>query len=123
MMTRLINILFPDSAGNRRFDISLLSFRLLSGLLFMMHGLYKINDFDQMALTFPDPLGIGSELSLILAIFGEAFCSMMLILRLLTRLSLIPMMFTMCIAFLGGFMLEAHFQQKSDPLFIWQSLL
>nr|WP_301040363.1 DoxX family protein [Muribaculum intestinale] len=88
-----------------------------------MHGLYKINDFDQMALTFPDPLGIGSELSLILAIFGEAFCSMMLILRLLTRLSLIPMMFTMCIAFLGGFMLEAHFQQKSDPLFIWQSLL
>ena len=98
-MTRLINILFPDSAGNRRFDISLLSFRLLFGLLFMIHGLSKINDFGQMALTFPDPLGVGSEISLILAIFGEVVCSAMLMLGLLTRLSLLPMMFTMCIAF------------------------
>ena len=98
-MLRLINILFPCSAGNRRFDISLLLSRLLFGLLFMMHGLPKINDFSQMALTFPGQLGIGSEISLILAIFGEVFCSVMLILGLLTRLSLIPMIFTMCIAF------------------------
>lgn len=98
-MTRLINILLPDSAGNRRFDISLLLSRLLFGLLFMIHGLSKINDFGQMALTFPDPLGVGNEISLILAIFGEVFCSVLLILGLLTRLSLIPMIFTMCIAF------------------------
>ena len=98
-MTRLINILFPDSAGNRRFDISLLLSRLLFGLLFIMHGLTKINDFGQMALAFPDPLDVGSEISLILAIFGEVFCSVMLISGLLTRLALIPMIFTMCIAF------------------------
>lgn len=98
-MTRLINILLPDSAGNRRFDISMLLSRLLFGLLFMIHGLSKINDFGQMALTFPDPLGVGNEISLILAIFGEVFCSVLLILGLLTRLSLIPMIFTMCIAF------------------------
>lgn len=98
-MTRLINILLPDSAGNRRFDISLLLSRLLFGLLFMMHGLTKINDFGQMALAFPDPLGVGSEISLILAIFGEVFCSVLLIFGLLTRLALIPMIFTMCIAF------------------------
>lgn len=98
-MTRLINILLPDSAGNRRFDISLLLWRLLFGMLFMMHGLTKINDFGQMALAFPDPLGVGSEISLILAIFGEVFCSVLLIFGLLTRLALIPMIFTMCIAF------------------------
>lgn len=99
MITRLINILLPDSAGNRRFDISLLLSRLLFGMLFMMHGLTKINDFGQMALAFPDPLGVGSEISLILAIFGEVFCSVLLIFGLLTRLALIPMIFTMCIAF------------------------
>lgn len=98
-MTRLINILFPDSAGNRRFDISQLLSRLLFGLLFMMHGLSKINDLGQMTLAFPDPLGVGSEISLILALFGEVFCPVLLILGLLTRLSLIPMIFTMCIAF------------------------
>ena len=98
-MTRLINILLPDSAGNRRFDIPLLLSRLLFGLLFIMHGLTKINDFGQMALAFPDPLGVGSEISLILAIFGEVFCSVMLISGLLTRLALIPMIFMMCIAF------------------------
>lgn len=98
-MTRLINILLPDSAGNRRFDISLLLSRLLFGLLFIMHGLTKINDFGQMALAFPDPLDVGSEISLILAIFGEVFCSVLLIFGLLTRLALIPMIFTMCIAF------------------------
>lgn len=98
-MTRLINILLPDSAGNRRFDISLLLSRLLFGMLFMMHGLTKINDFGQMALAFPDPLGVGSEISLILAIFSEVFCSVLLIFGLLTCLVLIPMIFTMCIAF------------------------
>lgn len=98
-MTRLINILLPDSAGNRRFDISLLLSRLLFGMLFLMHGLTKINDFGQMALAFPDPLGVGSEISLILAILGEVFCSVLLIFGLLTRLALIPMIFTMCIAF------------------------
>ena len=98
-MTRLINILLPDSAGNRRFDISLLLSRLLFGLLFIMHGLTKINEFGQMALAFPDPLDVGSEISLILAIFGEVFCSVLLIFGLLTRLALIPMIFTMCIAF------------------------
>lgn len=98
-MTRLINILLPDSAGNRRFDISLHLSRLLFGMFFMMHGLTKINDFGQMALAFPDPLGVGSEISLILAILGEVFCSVLLIFGLLTRLALIPMIFTMCIAF------------------------
>lgn len=41
-----------------------------------------------MALAFPDPLGVGSEISLILAIFGEVFCSVLLIFGLLIRLAL-----------------------------------
>ena len=52
-----------------------------------------------MALAFPDPLDVGSEISLILAIFGEVLCSVLLIFGLLTLLALIPMILTMCIAF------------------------
>ncbi len=65
----------------------------------MVHGLSKLTGFIQMSSTFPDPLGIGREFSLVLAIFGEVGCSILLILGLLTRLALIPMVFTMCIAF------------------------
>ncbi len=48
---------------------------------------------------FPDPLGIGSSISLGLAIFGELVCSMGFIIGLLYRLAMIPMIFTMVIAF------------------------
>ena len=44
-------------------------------------------------------LGIGSQLSLVLAIFGEMVCSMAFIFGFLYRLAMIPMIFTMCIAF------------------------
>lgn len=61
---------------------------IFGGLLFS-HGIAKWSNFDTMSTMFPDPLGIGSSASLSLAIFGEVICS----------LALIPMIFTMCIAF------------------------
>lgn len=54
---------------------------------------------DVMSGSFPDPLGIGSQLSLVLAIFGEMVCSMAFIFGFLYRLAMLPMIFTMCIAF------------------------
>lgn len=98
-MSNIITILFPNPIESRRINFVLFALRLLFGILFMVHGLSKLNDFSQISSTFPDPLGIGNETSLILAIFSEVGCSIMLILGLLTRLVLIPMVFTMCIAF------------------------
>ncbi|RXE70029.1 DoxX family protein [Muribaculaceae bacterium Isolate-002 (NCI)] len=98
-MRNVITILFPCPADSRRINVALLALRLLFGALFMVHGLSKLTGFIQMSSTFPDPLGIGREFSLVLAIFGEVGCSILLILGLLTRLALIPMVFTMCIAF------------------------
>lgn len=98
-MGTVITILFPNSIESRRINVALLALRLLFGILFMVHGLSKLNDFSQISSSFPDPFGIGSEAYLILAIFSEVGCSIMLILGLLTRLALIPMVFTMCIAF------------------------
>ena len=52
-----------------------------------------------MSADFPDPLGVGSNVSLGLAIFGELACSIGFIFGALYRLAMIPMIFTMCMAF------------------------
>ena len=52
-----------------------------------------------MSAAFPDPLGVGHSVSLGLAIFGELFCSIGFILGALYRLAMIPMIFTMIVAF------------------------
>ena len=45
------------------------------------------------------PLLYNIQLSLVLAIFGEMVCSMAFIFGFLYRLAMLPMIFTMCIAF------------------------
>lgn len=47
---------------------------------------------------FPDPLGIGSTFSLLLAISAEVLGSLAVMFGILHRPALIPMMFTMCVA-------------------------
>lgn len=59
----------------------------------------KWSSFQELSTVFPDPLGIGSPLSLGLAIFGELVCSMAFIVGFLYRLAMIPMIFTMIVAF------------------------
>ena len=65
----------------------------------MSHGIAKWQNFDALSASFPDPLGVGGGVSLALAIFGEVICSVGFIAGLFYRLALIPMIFTMCVAF------------------------
>ena len=69
------------------------------GFLFMSHGIAKWLLFKEITETFPDPIGIGGTMSFWLVLFAEIFCSFGFILGSLFRLCLIPMIFTMCIAF------------------------
>jgi putative oxidoreductase len=59
----------------------------------------KMMNFDQLSTHFPDILGFGSYMSLMLAIFSEFCCSIFLIAGLMTRIVLIPMIFSMGVAF------------------------
>lgn len=73
--------------------------------------LAKLEGFEQMSAHFPDPLGVGSSLSLALAIFGELVCSLAVVFGVLSRLALLPMIFTMCVAFFvahGGSIAEGE---------------
>ena len=51
-----------------------------------------------MADKFPDPLGMGSRMSLISAIGTELGCSLLLITGVATRLVALPLAFTMIVA-------------------------
>ena len=96
---KLLNYIFPIKEENKKASALLLASRVSFGLLLASHGAQKLMEFSTMAPQFPDPMGVGSNISLILAIFGELVCSIAFILGFLTRLALIPMLFTMCVAF------------------------
>lgn len=74
-MYAILRFLFPDkpyTAGN---SWLLLAARIIFGGLLMSHGIAKWQNFDALSAAFPDPLGVGSGVSLALAIFGEVVCS------------------------------------------------
>lgn len=98
-MKSLYTFLFPSKPNDTGISLLLLVVRVIFGLLLLSHGMQKWTNFSELATQFPDPLGLGSEISLGLAIFAEVFCSIGFIFGVLYRLALIPMIFTMCIAF------------------------
>ena len=79
-------------------SVGLLILRVAFGGMMLVHGIPKLMGFSGMAGQFPDPLGMGSQLSLISAIGAEVGCSLLLILGLGTRFAALPLAFTMIIA-------------------------
>lgn len=71
-------------------------------LLIYKHGYSKIVKFEELHTKFYNFLGIGSSLSLILAIFAEVICSALIILGLCTRLAAIPLIITMLVIIFGA---------------------
>ena len=98
-MNAIFRFLFPAAPSGAGASWLLLAARIVFGTLLMTHGIAKWHDFDSLSASFPDPLGVGSPVSLSLAIFGEVVCSLGFITGTLYRLALLPMIFTMCIAF------------------------
>lgn len=79
-------------------SIGLLLLRVTFGCFMLVHGWQKLSGFSEMADKFPDPIGMGSQLSLIMAIGAEFGCSLLLIAGLGTRLAAVPLAFTMIVA-------------------------
>jgi putative oxidoreductase len=68
------------------YDLGLLVLRVCFGFtLFWCHGLSKITGYSRMAEHFADPLHIGIRTTLMLAIFAESVCALLVILGLGTR--------------------------------------
>lgn len=98
-MLAIYRFLFPSKPDGITISLLLLALRILFGGLLLSHGIQKWNNYAEMSAVFPDPLGVESNVSLGLAIFGELACSIGFIFGALYRLAMIPMIFTMCMAF------------------------
>lgn len=80
-------------------DIGLLVLRLGIGLLMLFgHGLAKLTGFDSLSGSFPDPIGVGAQSSLLLAVLTEVFFSVLLALGLLSRPAALGLLTTMLVA-------------------------
>ncbi len=93
-MARLIRPRTNDTIVN----IWLLLFRVSAGAFMLTHGIPKFLKLVEGSTQFADPLGIGETLSLILAVFAEFLCSVLLILGIGTRLASLPLIATMAVA-------------------------
>ena len=91
-MKKILTTAYTDTG----FNIALLLLRGVFGFtMFINHGVPKLMQYSSRSQSFYDPFGIGSEWSLILVLFAELFCSILLLLGLFTRLALIPLLITM----------------------------
>ena len=93
------DFLFPNPSDSLAYNLFLLAMRVFIGLMLIMHGLEKLYNYTELCFVFPDPIGIGREVTLLFAIFGEFFCSIAFIFGALYRLGMIPMLLVMAFAF------------------------
>lgn len=92
-------LFYTTSLSQNSMSIVSLILRLVAGGAMLSHGIPKLMAFSELSQSFPDPLGIGSLISLLMALGAEVGCSLLLILGLFTRLALFPLFFTMMMAF------------------------
>ncbi|HTO16799.1 MAG TPA: DoxX family protein [Edaphocola sp.] len=80
-------------------NVVLLILRVVIGIFMLTHGVGKFQKlFGSDPIQFGDPLGVGITTSLILAVFAEVFCSILIIIGLGTRFAAIPLFVTMIVA-------------------------
>jgi len=79
-------------------DFGLLFMRMSVGLFIVFgHGWGKLMNFGTMSTQFPDPIGLGSTVSLVLVVFAEVFCGLAFALGLVTRFSALPLIIFMLV--------------------------
>ena len=93
------NFLFPQSFRGKGVSFLILCLRVFFGILFFTHGIDKMANFNELSQTFPNVLGFGSYMSLMVSIFCEFCCSLFLITGLMVRITVIPMIISMAVAF------------------------
>ena len=72
--------------------------RLFVGVMFMQFGIRHLMNFSAIAESFPTMFGMSSTVCLTLMIIIELVCSLFIMVGFLTRLSVIPPIFSMLAA-------------------------
>lgn len=93
------NFLFPQHFRGKGVSFLIFALRVFFGIMFFIHGLDKMMNFNELSLNYPSVLGLGSYTTLMVTIFCEFCCSLFLIVGLMTRIVTIPMILAMAVAF------------------------
>ncbi|WP_460138635.1 DoxX family protein [Pseudomonas sp. H2_D07] len=82
-------------------DLGLLFLRA-SGALFLLwvHGLPKVLDYSEQLKQIEDPFHLGAHMTLLLAIFAEVLCPVLIVAGVLVRLAALPILAVLLIAML-----------------------
>ena len=89
---------FSTDVNSNAVNLWLLISRVAIGALMLRHGLPKLQMLMSGNIQFADPFGIGTTFSLVLCVFAEVVCSVLLILGLATRFATIPLIINMLVA-------------------------
>jgi putative oxidoreductase len=107
-MKKLLSTSYQEWAFDTMMFLTRISF---GGLMLANHGFQKLVKFNSLHYVFSDPFHIGSKWSLLLVIFAEVFCSLLVIAGLFTRLAVIPLVVSTGVAF---FMAHNHNFDKGE---------
>ncbi|MFR5955158.1 MAG: DoxX family protein [Odoribacter splanchnicus] len=107
------------ASDRKHLDGALLFLRLFIGGMMLSHGWAKLASFSTLSATFPDPLGVGSTLSLLLILFAEVGCSCLLIFGLMTRLAALPLDVRNADGFFRYSWCRSFCSERSCLYFIW----
>lgn len=97
-MWRKIFNLLSQLSTDRWFDSAILFMRIFVGAMMLTHGIGKLQNYNAIVNSFPDPLGISSAASFTLITLAEVGCSVLIIMGLFTRLATLPLIFGMYVA-------------------------
>jgi putative oxidoreductase len=112
--------LFVPSQDSDLTSLALLVARLWFGLTMLFnHGLDKLAHFNDMVGTFPDPLGLGQEASLVLVVFAEVFGALLLTAGFLTRIAAAVLVIDMFVAFLMVHKVALSGQSSGELAFLY----
>jgi putative oxidoreductase len=90
---------FKTGTREEYLDILVLFLRIALAAFMMTHGLPKLNKLLAGGeIQFANPFGLGPTFTLILVVFAEFFCSILIGIGLGTRLASIPLIITMFVA-------------------------
>jgi len=96
-------------------NLALLLLRVGFSAGMLTHGYPKLQKIIQGDMSFSDPLGIGEEVSLILAVFGEFIAPIFVLIGFKARYAAIPTIITMAVA--------AFISNGGDPFSKWEKAL
>lgn len=104
-------------------DFALLLVRIAAaGLMLYGHGYPKLLNISSGDMQFADPLGIGVQLSLMLAFMAEFICTLFILFGFVPRLASIPLIINMLVIIFAVHIGDG-FARLETPLFYLLSYL